>query len=90
MTYRSNFSKHLIGPETRSQAYTWTRLEQSSDLELKPTQATLLVYLSWDALCFQDSDSKEKLQMFNLLPIYSSKILCPNSPLPTDFTIFYL
>ena len=43
MTYRSNFSKHPIAPETGSPAYTRTRLAQSSDLELKPTQATLLV-----------------------------------------------
>ena len=51
MTYRGNFSKHPIAPETGSPAYTRTRLAQSSDLELKPTQATLLVCLSWDALC---------------------------------------
>ena len=35
MTYRDNFSKHPIAPETGSPAYTWTRLAQSSDLELK-------------------------------------------------------
>ena len=51
MTYRGNFSKHPITPETGSPAYTRTRLVQSSDLELKPTQATLLGCLSWDALC---------------------------------------
>ena len=51
MTYRGNFSKHPIAPETGSPAYTRTRLAQSSDLELKPQQATLLVCLSWDALC---------------------------------------
>ena len=51
MTYRGNFSKHPVAPETGSLAYTQTRLAQSSDLELKPTQATLLVCLSWDALC---------------------------------------
>ena len=51
MTYRGNFSKHPISPETGSPAYMWTRLAQSSDLELKLTQATLLVCLSWDALC---------------------------------------
>ena len=51
MTYRGNFSKYPIAPETGSPAYTQTRLAQSSDLELKPTQATLLVCLSWDALC---------------------------------------
>ena len=51
MTYRGNFSKHPIAPETGSPAHTRTRLAQSSDLELKPTQATLLVCLSWDALC---------------------------------------
>ena len=51
MTYRSNFCEHQISPETGSPAYTRTRLAQSSDLELKPTQATLLVCLSWDALC---------------------------------------
>ena len=51
MTCRGNFSKHPIAPETGSPAYTRTRLAQSSDLELKPTQATLLVCLSWDALC---------------------------------------
>ena len=51
MTYRGNFSKHPIAPETGSPAYTRTRLAQSSDLESNPTQATLLVCLSWDALC---------------------------------------
>ena len=51
MTYSGNFSKHPIVPETGSPAYTRTRLAQSSDLELKPTQATLLVCLSWDAIC---------------------------------------
>ena len=55
MTYGGNFSKHLIAPETGSPAYTRTRLAQSSDLKKKerkkPTQATLLVFLSWDALC---------------------------------------
>ena len=51
MTYRCNFSKHPIAPETGSPACTRTRLAQSLDLELKPTQATLLVCLSWDALC---------------------------------------
>ena len=51
MTYRGNFSKHPVAPETGSLVYTGTRLAQSSDLELKPTQATLLVCLSWDALC---------------------------------------
>ena len=35
MTYRGNFSKHPIAPETGSPAYTRTRLAQSSDLELK-------------------------------------------------------
>ena len=50
MTYRGNFSKHPVAPETGSLAYTRTRLTQSSDLELKPTQATLPVCLSWDAL----------------------------------------
>ena len=44
-------SEHPVAPETGSLAYTWTRLAQSSDLELKPTQATLPVCLSWDALC---------------------------------------
>ena len=43
MTYRGSFSKHPIAPETGSPAYTRTRLAQSSDLELIPTQATLLV-----------------------------------------------
>ena len=46
--------KHLIAPETGSPACTRTRLAQSSDLELKPpqatelklTQATLLGFLS--------------------------------------------
>ena len=33
MTYRGNFSKHPIAPETGSPAYTRTRLAQSSDLE---------------------------------------------------------
>ena len=51
MTYRGNFSKHPVALETGSPAYTRTCLAQSSDLELKPTQATLLVCLSWDALC---------------------------------------
>ena len=51
MTYRGNFSKHPIAPETGSPAYKRTRLAQSSDLELKPTQATVLVCPSWDALC---------------------------------------
>ena len=51
MTYRGNFSKRPVAPETGSLAYTQTRLAQSSDLELKPTQATLPVCLSWDALC---------------------------------------
>ena len=46
MSYRGNFSKHPIAPETGSPAYTWTCLAQSSDLKLKPTQATLLVCLS--------------------------------------------
>ena len=46
MIYRGNFSKHPVAPETGSLAYTRTRLAQSSDLELKPTQATLLVCLS--------------------------------------------
>ena len=50
MTYRGNFSKHPVAPETGSPAYTRIRLAHSSDLELKPTQATLLVCLSWDAL----------------------------------------
>ena len=47
MTY---FSKHPVALETGSLAYMRTRLAQSSDLELKPTKATLLVCLSWDAL----------------------------------------
>ena len=51
MTYRGNFSKHPIAPETGSPAYTRTRLAHSFDLELKLTQATLLVCLPWDALC---------------------------------------
>ena len=38
-----------MAPETGSPAYTRTRLAQSSGLKLKPTQATLLVCLSWDA-----------------------------------------
>ena len=41
MTYRGNFSKHPVAPETGSPAYTPTRFAQSSDLELKPTQVTL-------------------------------------------------
>ena len=45
MTYRGNFSKHPVAPETLTPAYTWERLAQSSDLELKPTQATLLVFV---------------------------------------------
>ena len=34
MTYRGNFSKHSIPPETGSPVYTQTCLAQSSDLEL--------------------------------------------------------
>ena len=46
MTYRANFSKHPVAPETGSPAHTGARLAQFSDLELKLTQATLLVCLS--------------------------------------------
>ena len=35
MTYRGNFSKNPIAPETGSLAYTQARLAQSSDLEVK-------------------------------------------------------
>ena len=35
MTYRGNFSKHPIAPETGSPGYTRTCLAQSSDLELQ-------------------------------------------------------
>ena len=35
MTYRGNFPKHPIAPETGSPACTRTRLAQSSDLEFK-------------------------------------------------------
>ena len=41
MTYRGNFSKHPIAPETGSPAYTRTHLAQFSDLELT-TQHRLL------------------------------------------------
>ena len=51
MTYRGNFSKHPIAPETGSPAYTQTCLAQCSDLNYKPTQITLLFCLSRDAPC---------------------------------------
>ena len=35
MTYRGNFSKHPIAPETGSPGYTRTYLAQSPDLELQ-------------------------------------------------------
>ena len=67
MTYRGNFSKHPIAPETGSLAYTRTRLAQSSDLELKPTQAILLVCLSWDALCVPQAVGSKRGHPGNLL-----------------------
>ena len=51
MTYTGNFFKHPIAPETGSPAYTRTCLAQSSDLNYKPTQTTLIVRLSRDAAC---------------------------------------
>ena len=50
VTYRGNVSNHPVAPETGSPAYTRMRLAQSSDLELKLIQSTLLVCFCWDAL----------------------------------------
>ena len=70
MTYRGNFSKNPIAPETGSPAYTRARLAQSSDLELKPTQATLLVCLSWDALCVPQAVGSKRGEIY--IYIYSN------------------
>ena len=51
MTYRGNFYKHPIAPETGSPAHTRTCLAQSLDLNYNPTQTTLLVCLSRDTPC---------------------------------------
>ena len=56
MTYRGNFSKHPIAPETVSPAYihghVWHSLRTSN---YKPTQTTLLVCLSRDAPCVSEA-----------------------------------
>ena len=49
MTYRGNFSKHPIVPETRNPAYMRTLMTWAFGRR-KSAQATLLVCLSWDAL----------------------------------------